>query len=142
MIGPWYCFLPNTTNQINPKITNPPNTAIDQFILTIVGSTAVGKKEKKTLNTKKILENTFTARPNAWLIFQGPKCIVSPRIFLITMSMIGMRYDMNRPASVSETIALNAAVEPILMSPIRQGRTLQRTIARSGSAKVGLTCAR
>ena len=67
---------------------------------------------------------------------------------------------MNKPASVRDTMALcshistsntipkkehaylNAAVEPMLIKPIRQGMTEQSRMALSGKASFVFTCAK
>ena len=76
---------------INPTITKPPNTTIDQFMVTAVTGTAAGKNEKTTEMTRKMMLNPFVVTPIAAPIFHGPYRIGSALIFLIIKRMIGMR---------------------------------------------------
>ena len=140
-IGPLYCLLPISAYQTNPIITKPPKTAIDQFMETVSTGVTGGKKLKKVERIRKTAENALTATP-ALPILQGPYLMCSPLIFLIIISIVGIRYEMKRPASVSETMALKATVLPMLIRPIRHGTILQSTIARRGSASVLLTFAK
>lgn len=103
---------------------------------------AGGKKLKNVDRVRKMAEKAFTAKPKVLPILKGPYLMSSFLIFFIMMSTIGIKYDVNRPASVSDTMALNATVLPMLIKPIRHGMMVQRTIARRGSARVLLTFAK
>lgn len=112
---------------------NPPTTAHDQFIVSAVTGVAGGKNEKRIEIIRKTAENTFTGSPN-FPIDHGPYLISSLLAFLMIISVMGIRYDMKRPASVMDTRALKAAVDPMLIKASRHGMIVHSTIARSGKA--------
>ena len=91
------------------------------------------KKEKMTDMIKEPAEITLTGSP-ALPSDHGPNSMFSPFIRLIVISPMGVKYDMKRPAMISETMALKAAVEPMLMRPITAEMKVQKKIDRSGSA--------
>lgn len=88
-MGPLY-WLPRIAYQIRPMITNPPNTAIDQFMDTAVTGIAGGKNEKKTEIVRNTAEKMLTANP-ALPSVHGPHLTSSFFIRLMIRSMIGMR---------------------------------------------------
>jgi hypothetical protein len=53
--------------------------------------------------------------------------------------MMAISYDAKRPAVVSEIIALNAAVDPTLMTQIKPVISVHRRTARKGRPEAGLT---
>ena len=78
-----------------------------------VGVTGIpgGKKLKNVEMVKKIAEKPLTKTP-ALPNRKGPYCTGSCLIFLIMKRMMGIKYEIKRPASVSETMALKATVLP------------------------------
>jgi len=70
--GPWYCFRPWMPYHINPRMTNPQNTAIDQFMVTAVTGIAGGKNEKKTEMTRKMALKVLAATPKTKFSLHGP----------------------------------------------------------------------
>ena len=120
---------------------DPPHIRHDQFIVIRVTGVAGGKNEKKVAMITKQAESILMGRP-ALPSDHGPKLIVSPLMRLIIMSTMTIRYEVKRPAMDSETMALNATVEPILMSPIIPATMVQKLMDRRGSAVRLSTCER
>ena len=102
---------------------------------------AGGKNEKKVDMMTKQAERILIGRP-ARPSDHGPKLIVSPLMRLIIISTMTIRYDVKRPAMDSETMALNATVEPMLMSPMIAATMVQKLMDRRGSAVRLSTCDR
>lgn len=124
--------------QIRPRNSSPRNTTADQFIFSRVTGRADGKKEKRIVMVKKQMEQMLTTIPNRPRV-QGPYGTFSFLIFLITRRTIAISYDAKRPAVVSEIMALNAAVDPTLMTQIKPVISVQRRTARIGRPEPGLT---
>ena len=94
---------------------------------------AGGKNENTTEMSKKHAATMFMKRPDQ-PSDHGPKSIGSLFIRLSIISTIAVRYEMKRPAMVSETMALKATVEPMLMRPMIAETTAQKPMDRRGSA--------
>lgn len=115
-------------------ITTPPNTTQDQFIVTSVTGTAGGKNENTIEMIKKHDAIMLIARPHRPRV-HGPirtcSCLTRFRI----KRTIGRRYEMKRLAIVSETMALNATVDPMLIRRMRAVMMAQKKTERRGSAE-------
>lgn len=111
----------------------PPHIRQDQFIVISVTGVAGGKNENTTEMSKKHAATRFIGSPTQ-PSDHGPKSIVSLFTRLSIISTIAVRYEVKKPAMVSEMMALKATVEPILMRPMIAETTAQKVMDRRGSA--------
>lgn len=73
----------------------------------------------------------LTGRPSDPM-FQGPHLIGSPVARLKAIKLTGIRYEMNRPAIVNETMALNATVLKMLIKQMSMVMKVQNTTDQKG----------
>lgn len=66
--------------------------------------------------------------------FHGPKAIGSLQIRLKIMITMGIRYEERNPATTSDTMALKATEDPILIRPRRALITPVRAMVQRGIA--------
>lgn len=105
------------------KIIEAPKRTQLQFMLTRVGSRAVGKKLKNIVIAVYASPITLTNGPKIGPMCQGPQrrlsFIGSLRSRLWRRSDIGIIYDEKNAATFTDIMALNADVLPMLMSARR-----------------------
>ena len=90
-IGPLYCLLPLTAQNVSPKIVVPPNTKELQFMLVKVTGTVGGKKLNTIEITRNTAEKMLTKIPNEPSV-QGPHGMDDgSEIRFMVKRMMGMR---------------------------------------------------
>ena len=102
--------------------------------MTSVTGTAGGKNEKTVEMVKKHAAMIFVARPHL-PSEKGPIRMYSRLTRLRIIRRIAIRYEIKSPPIVMETMALKAALDPMLIRPISAVMVAQKKTERSGRAE-------
>lgn len=117
---------------------HPPHRAQLQFIVAEVTGMAIGKKVKIQVIISQHTEMMLTASPYLPMC-HGPSRTGRLVARLHANKAIGMPYEPKKHAIVSDTIALKATVEPMLIRPSSSEITDDKAIDQSGRCVVGWT---